>query len=70
MKKVKKAGIYSPISLAAINIIGSANPQGHRLLRIPAIVTGVAACGVAHLNCRGVGHDRSGGTSFLLTLGF
>jgi hypothetical protein len=32
MKTVKKAGIYSPISLAAINIIGRANPEGHRLL--------------------------------------
>ena len=32
MKKVKKAGIYSPISSEAINIIGSSNPQGHRLL--------------------------------------
>jgi hypothetical protein len=39
-----------------------------RLFR--SIVTGGAACGLAHLNCRGVGHDGSELTSFLLDFGF
>ena len=44
--------------------------EAGRRLRIPVIETGGAACGIAHLNCRGVGHDGSGLTSFLLDLGF
>ena len=44
--------------------------SGDRDRSFRSIVTGAAACGVAHLNCRGVGHDGSGLTSFLLVLGF
>ena len=44
--------------------------SGDREHRFRSIVTGGAACGVAHLNCRVVVHDGSELGSFLMDFGF